>query len=199
MLSHLNHVWLFGTPFTIACQALLFKTLTWQKYWIWLPFPPPGDLPNPGIEPATPALAGGFFTTEPPGKPTTPQRKWKCYSLSCVPLFATPRTVAHWAPLSMQFSRQEYWSAFPFPFLGDLPNPGIEPGTPTLQTDSTDWAIRKPHHTLKNRFKIQVILIKMYCLKRVSISAVFTRNKRFCLKMETTVGGGFMFGNACKN
>ena len=34
-----------------------------------MPFPPPGDLPNPGIEPATPALAGGFFTTEPPGKP----------------------------------------------------------------------------------------------------------------------------------
>ena len=38
-----------------------------QKYWSGFPFPPPGDLPDPGIEPMSPALAGGFFTTEPPG------------------------------------------------------------------------------------------------------------------------------------
>ena len=41
----------------------------WQEYWSGLPFPPLGDLPNPGIKPTSPALAGGFFTTEPPGKP----------------------------------------------------------------------------------------------------------------------------------
>ena len=46
---------------------------------------------------------------------------------SCVSLFLTPWTVAHQAPLSMEFSRQEYWSGLPFPSLGDLPNPGIEP------------------------------------------------------------------------
>ena len=40
-----------------------------QEYWSGLPFPSPEDLPNPGIELASPALAGGFFTTEPPGKP----------------------------------------------------------------------------------------------------------------------------------
>ena len=40
-----------------------------QEYWSGLPFPPPGDLPDPGIKPESPALAGGFFTTEPPGKP----------------------------------------------------------------------------------------------------------------------------------
>ena len=40
-----------------------------QEYWSGLPFPSPGDLPDPGIEPMSPALAGGFFTTEPPGKP----------------------------------------------------------------------------------------------------------------------------------
>ena len=40
-----------------------------QEYWTKLPFPSPGDLSNPGIEPTSPALAGGFFTTEPPGKP----------------------------------------------------------------------------------------------------------------------------------
>ena len=51
-------------------------------------------------------------------------------------LCATPGTVAHQAPLSMGFSRQEYWSGLPFPPPGDLPNPGIEPGPPTLQADS---------------------------------------------------------------
>jgi len=40
-----------------------------QEHWSGLPFPSPGDLPDPGIEPASPALAGRFFTTEPPGKP----------------------------------------------------------------------------------------------------------------------------------
>ena len=40
-----------------------------QEYWCGLPFPPPGDLPNPGIEPMSPALEADFFTTEPPGKP----------------------------------------------------------------------------------------------------------------------------------
>ena len=49
---------------------------------------------------------------------------------------ATPWTVALQAPLSMEFSMQEYWSGFSFPSLGDLPNPGIEPGSPTMQADS---------------------------------------------------------------
>ena len=55
---------------------------------------------------------------------------------SCVPLFAMLRTVSHQAPLSMGFSRQEYWSGLSFPSPGDLPNPGIEPRSPTLQVDS---------------------------------------------------------------
>ena len=49
---------------------------------------------------------------------------------------ATPCTVAYQAPLSMGFSRQEYWSGWPFPSPGDLPNPGIEPRSPTLQADA---------------------------------------------------------------
>ena len=57
-------------------------------------------------------------------------------SLSCVRLFATPWTVAHQAPLSMGFSRQEYWSGLPFPSPGDLPNPGIKPRSPALQADA---------------------------------------------------------------
>ena len=50
-------------------------------------------------------------------------------------LFATPWTVAHQAPLSMGFSRQEYWRGLPCPSPGNLPNPGIESGSPSLQAD----------------------------------------------------------------
>ena len=60
----------------------------------------------------------------------------KVKSLSSVRLFVTTWTVAYQAPLSMGFSRQEYWSGSPFPSPGDLPNPGIEPGSPALQADA---------------------------------------------------------------
>ena len=52
-----------------ACQSPLPMVFPRQEYWSGLPFPSPGDLPNPGLEPASPALAGRLFTTEPPGKP----------------------------------------------------------------------------------------------------------------------------------
>ena len=62
-------------------------------------------------------------------------------SLSRVQLFATPWTVAHQAPLSMRFSRQEYLSGWPFLSPRDLPNPGIEPGSPALADGFlTSWA-----------------------------------------------------------
>ena len=60
----------------------------------------------------------------------------KMKSLSRVRLFATPWTVAHRAPLSMGFSRQEHWSGLPFPSPGDLPDPGIELASPALQADA---------------------------------------------------------------
>ena len=56
--------------------------------------------------------------------------------LSCVQHFVTPWTVAGQAPLSMEFSRQEYWNGLPFPSPGDLPDPGIETASPALQADS---------------------------------------------------------------
>ena len=56
--------------------------------------------------------------------------------LSCVQLFVTPWTVAYQVPLSIEFSRQEYWSGLLFPSLGDLPNAGIKPRSPALQADS---------------------------------------------------------------
>ena len=66
MLSRVRH---FGTQWTITCQAPLSTGLSQQEYWSGFPFTPPGDLPDPGIKPRSPALAGGFFTPEPPGKP----------------------------------------------------------------------------------------------------------------------------------
>ena len=56
--------------------------------------------------------------------------------LSCVRLFATPWTVAHKAPLSIGFSRQEYWSGLPFSPPGDLPDPGTEAKSPALHANS---------------------------------------------------------------
>ena len=59
----------FETPWTVAHQAPLSMGFPRQEYWRGLPFTSPGDLPNPRMSPVSPALAGGFFTAEPPGKP----------------------------------------------------------------------------------------------------------------------------------
>ena len=67
-----SHVRLFTNPWVLACQTPLSVEFSSQEYWSGLPFPSPGDLPNPGIEltsPASSAFAGKFLTTEPPGKP----------------------------------------------------------------------------------------------------------------------------------
>ena len=66
----LSHVRLFGAPWTSAHQPPLAMEFSRQEYWSGVPFPPPGDPPHPGIEPASPARACGFSTTEPPGKST---------------------------------------------------------------------------------------------------------------------------------
>ena len=57
------------TLWSVVRRAPLSLEFPRQEYWSGLPFPPLGDLPDPGIEPNCPALTGGFFTTEPPGKP----------------------------------------------------------------------------------------------------------------------------------
>ena len=64
----------FAIPWTLAYQAPLSMGFPREEYWGWLPFPSPGDLSDPGIEPVSPTLAGVFFTAEPPGKP-------RCYTL----------------------------------------------------------------------------------------------------------------------
>ena len=75
MLSHFSHVQLFATPWTVAHQAPL--SMEFSQARILLPFPPPGDLHGPGLEPMSPvapALAGGFFATCATWETTTIER-----------------------------------------------------------------------------------------------------------------------------
>ena len=79
--------YLFASPWTVAPQALLSMGFFRQEYWSGLPFPLPWNFPHPGIEfpfPASPALAGGFFTTELPGK----LKREGGYSLTCARVFS---------------------------------------------------------------------------------------------------------------
>jgi len=80
-----------AAPWTIDCQGPLSVGFIRQEYWSGLPFPPPGDLPNPGIEPESPAplaLAGRFFTTAPPGNHT-----WLGVFLQCHPQDPCPQAL----------------------------------------------------------------------------------------------------------
>ena len=79
ILSCFCRVWLFATPWTVACQASLSMGFSRQEYWSGLPLPPPGDLPNPGIKPVSlmsPALTGGFFTSSTTWEAQLPQLAW---------------------------------------------------------------------------------------------------------------------------
>ena len=76
--------------------------------------------------------------------------------VSHVRLFVTPWTIAYQTPLSMEFSRQGYWSGLPFLFPRDLPNPGIESGSPSLQADSSLFEPPGKHNGLLSlRFQLR--------------------------------------------
>ena len=79
-----------------------------------------------------------FFLNKniPPKRKSIKNTRSELKLLSRVQLFATPWTVDYQAPQSMEFSRREYWSGLPLTSPGDLPNPGIEPGSPALQADA---------------------------------------------------------------
>ena len=98
-------------------------------------FPPWNEGPNFGsyIMNELEGFSLGLYLTE---KGFSSELKKKVKSLSRVRLFATLWTVAYQAPPSVEFSRQEYWSGLPFPSPGYLPNPGIEPRSPTLEEDA---------------------------------------------------------------
>ena len=79
-------------------------------------------------------------------------------SLSRVRLFTTPWTVAYQAPSSMGFSRQEYWSGLPFPSPGDLPDPGIELGSPALRADALTSEPSNTQHLHKYACKFRQVI-----------------------------------------
>ena len=117
-------------------------------------------------------------------------------SLSRVRLFATPWTVACQAPLSMGFSRQEYWSGLPFPSPGDLPNPGIEPGSPTLQAEAlSSEPPGKPYHYLWSLLKLMSIESGMpsnhliFCCPFASCPQSFPASGSFLMSQLVSLGG----------
>ena len=111
-LSHFSHVWLFATPWTAAHQALLFTGFSRQEYSSGLPFP---------------SLAKHT------GSPTFPfvECTLLLFGHSAVSDSVTSWSIAPQAPLSKGISRWEHWSRLPFPSPWDLPNPGIEPASPS--------------------------------------------------------------------
>ena len=152
--SPLSCVWLFAVPWTVASQAPLSMEFSRQEYWSGLPWPPPGDLPNPGIGPSSlvsPALPGRFFTTSAPWEALMNdmcvcERMCVCVCVCmcthscptlCNPMdYSPPGPYVHgisqaWIPV--QFSRSvvsdSYQSEFLFPSPGDLPDLGIKPAS----------------------------------------------------------------------
>ena len=113
---------------------------------------------------------------------TWPQKKWKKWkrSRSVVSDSPTPWTVAYEVPPSMEFSRQEYWSGLPFPSPGDLPDPGVESGSPALQADDfTIWATREAPwrgprwHYIKRLYKTKTRLVVLLQIAILSSTFIF--------------------------
>ena len=112
-IQSLSRVWLFATPWTGAHQAPQSMGFPRQEYWSGYSFPPPGDLLDPEIEPESPALAGGLFITEPPGKPfpshkhvLKPRANCKCECINSP--FSRPKLLSDY--LNMWFARSLTWS-----------------------------------------------------------------------------------------
>ena len=93
-------------------------------------------------------------------------------SLSRVQLFVTPWTMAYQVPLSMGFSRQEYWRELPFASPGDFPNPGIEPGSPAWQADDLPSEPPGKSSTLLSSFSTRFIapLRQLFILEGLFLS-----------------------------
>ena len=144
-MKSLSHVLLFATPWSVTHQAPPSMEFSRQEYQSWLPFPSPQDLPDLGIKPGSPALQADALPSaaaaslqlcltmrpidgSPPGSPVpgilqVRTLEWVAISFSShksevaqlCPTLSDSWTAAYQAPLSMGFSRQEYWSGVPLP------------------------------------------------------------------------------------
>ena len=92
----LSRVRLFVTPWTVAYQAPQSMEFSWQEYWSGLPFPSPGDRPNPGIEPGSPAFQADALPSEPPGKSCSITRAAECLGSQDTWLLGLALTPAAW-------------------------------------------------------------------------------------------------------
>ena len=108
-------------------------------------------------------------------------------SLSRVQLFVTPWTVAYQTPPSMGFPRQEYWSGLPFPSSEDLPNPGIEPGSPTLYADALLSELpgnldhkRSPYILLFSNTFCFLCALPSFISKRITAAAAAAKSLQLC-------------------
>ena len=146
----LSCVQLLVISWTVACQAPLSMEFSRQEYWSGQPFPSPGDLPDPGTGPTSAQLDSlllGHLGSSKRGEGELQFSNPFCKGVvamllshfSHVWLFVTLWTVACQAPLSMEFSRQEYWSGLPFPSPGDLPDLGLNPGLLHCRQIFTVW------------------------------------------------------------
>jgi len=111
-----SQVQLFATPLTVALQVALSLEFSQQEYWRGLPFPPPGDGPDPGMETASPALAGRFFTTAPPGKPQS--------FMYIIPIFAAEQALLSGFSDGSVVKTSTYQAGD----LGSIPGSGRSPG-----------------------------------------------------------------------
>ena len=129
----LSHVRLFATPWTVAYQDPESMGFSRQEYWSGVPFPSPGDLPNPGIKPGPPALQADALLSEIPGKKLT-VKAIQCVSESRSVMSDSLRPHGLHSPWNSP--GQNTWSGQPFPSPENLPNPEFEPRSPKLQADS---------------------------------------------------------------
>ena len=121
----------FATPRTVAHGAPLSLGFHRQEYWSGLPFPSLGDLPNPGIEPESPALQVNFFFYH-----WTTMRKKVLVTQSCLTL-CNSMDCSHPGSSFHGILQVRILECVPFPSTGDLPDPGIKPRSPALQADSS--------------------------------------------------------------
>ena len=182
-MCSLGRVWLSATPWTVACQAPLSVGFLKQKFWSGLPFPSPGDLPDPGMEPPAPALAGGFFTNELPRKLTFPCPHLVFTTLSCndkVCLSSSPASLSFLGEGNIFdnirfFSQQELSGCDLSVQAGDLdcfimsPESSLMPGSSEmlnkyflnwkdLRIKNSHSQLRQNHNWIPDLFSSQLIL-----------------------------------------
>ena len=146
----LSRIRLFATPWTVAYQAPPSMGFSRQEYWSGLPFPSPGYLPNPGIEPGSPAFQADALTSEPPGKPTpsrtnTPKRCHFHYrGLECKSMKSrntwSNRQICPW---NMEWSRAKTNRVLPRKCTGHSKHSLPTTQEKTLHMDITRWSTLK--------------------------------------------------------